>query len=218
MAKNKASRLWADLSNNDPKWDAAEYAAAGHLLIGWKATEGSTFRDRFLKGAVRKAREHGVAVAFYHFAQPGSSSGVRQARHFWTVVKPLWQRGDYVVLDLEVPHPAGAVATRAWARDFQRELRRIAEHEAILYTGRSFLADFLGASVKRAFPRLWVAEYGPRLNAPAWARPVWAWQRTGDGIGRPPHSLPGCPAECDVNVLNVRTFRRLRRTRSTLKR
>lgn len=209
------SRLFADLSNNDPDFDAGRYARAGHKLLGYKATEGATFVDKTMRGNVRLAHAHGVRVAFYHFAQPNlASSAAAQARHFWRVVEPEYRTGDFLVLDLEVQHRHGARACRRWARQFHRELRAASGHTAILYTGRSFLADQLGPLIRfgrGGFSRFWVAEYGPKLTGVLWARPVWAWQRTGDGIGPRPHTLPGCPQGCDVNVLNTRTYRRIAR-------
>ena len=207
------SKLFADLSNNDPGFDAAAYARAGHKLLGYKATEGATFVDKTMTRNVRLAHAHGVRVAFYHFAQPNlASSAAAQARHFWRAVEPEYRTGDFLVLDLEVQHRHGGRACRSWARAFHRELRAASGHSAVLYTGRSFLGDFLGPLIRfgrGGFHRFWVAEYGPRLNGVLWARPVWAWQRTGDGIGRPPFTLPGCPRNCDVSVLNTRTARRL---------
>lgn len=207
------SKLWADLSNNDPNFDAARYARAGHKLLGYKATEGATYVDKTMIRNVRLAHAHGVRVAFYHFAQPNlASSAAAQARHFWRTVEPEFRTGDFLVLDLEVEHRHGSRAARSWARQFHRELRAASGHTAILYTGRSFLGDFLGPLIRwgsGGFHRFWVAEYGQKLTGIPWARPVWAWQRTGDGVGRSPHTLPGCPPNCDVNVLNTRTARRL---------
>lgn len=209
------SRLFADLSNNNPHLDAAKYKAAGHRLVGLKATQGLGFVDKDHERLAKAAHDHHIAVAHYHFAEPAHGAA-SQARLFWETVKPTYKRGDYVVLDLEWYHPRGAKAARQWARTFQRELIRISGHRAILYTGRSYLADYLGYRIRLGrgrFTRFWVAEYAAHLLTTAipWARPVWAWQRTGDGVGRAPHTLPGCPQDCDVNVLNVRSYRRLAR-------
>lgn len=205
------SKLWADLSNNDPNFDAARYAKAGHKLLGYKATEGATYVDKTMTRNVRLAHAHGVRVAFYHFAQPNlASSAAAQARHFWRVVKPNYRAGDYLVLDLEVQHRHGMGVTLSWARSFARELRRASGHRPILYTSQSWLVEF-GPRTRLAFPRIWMAQYAQHPTPPVWARPLWAWQRTGDGVGRAPYTLPGCPGNCDVNVLNVRSYRRLRR-------
>lgn len=209
------SKLWADLSNNNPSFDAAAYARAGHKLLGYKATEGGTYVDKTMPKNVRFAHAHGIRVAFYHFAQPNSTnSAAAQARFFWRTVEPEYRAGDYLVLDLEVEHRHGARASRQWSRAFHRELKRASGHGAIMYTGRSFLADYLGPLIRvgrGGFQRFWVAEYAQHLKVTMipWARPVWAWQRTGDGQGRDPQTLPGCPDNCDVNVLNTRTARRL---------
>ena len=209
------SLLFADLSNNNPSFDAREYAKAGHLLIGLKATEGSTYVDKYHRRMTADAHEHDVAVAHYHFAQPNQGTPEAQARHFWRIVEPHFQHGDYVVLDLEVEHRHGAAVARAWARAFNRELRRVSGHRAVLYSGRSFLDDYLTHRIrfgKGRFQRFWVAEYGPRLNGIPWARPVWAWQRTDGKVGRRPYHLAGCPSPGhDVNVLGFRVGRHLRR-------
>lgn len=209
------SRLWADLSNNDPDFNAAKYRAAGHRLLGFKATQGETYVDRFHDKVVKDAHAHKIAVAHYHFANP-SKPAAPQARFFWRTVEPTFKPGDYVVLDLEDEHPKGAQAARAWAKAFQVELLAVSGHRAILYTGRSYLADYLGHRIrfgKGRFTRFWVAEYADHLKVwlLPWARPIWAWQRTGDGLGRDPQTLAGCPPNCDVSVLNVRSYRRLKK-------
>lgn len=207
------SRLFADLSNNNPHLKADVYAASGHMLVGLKATQGETFTDRNHGSMSVRAHKAGVAVAHYHFAEPAHSAVV-QARFFWRVTRPHFKKGrDYLILDLEWEHPKGAAAARDWARQFHRELRAISGHSCVLYTGRSFLGDYLGPRIRAgrgSFQRFWIAEYGPRLNGVLWARPAWAWQRTDGKVGRPPYHLSGCPPFHDVNVLNVRSYRRLR--------
>lgn len=205
-----ASRLWADLSNNNPSLSHALYAK-DHVLLGYKATEGGTFKDSTHAHNVSQIHKHRVAVAHYHFAKPNSGHGPKeQARFFWQTVKPYFKNGDYLVLDLEEMKSSGRVGTIEWAVAFKKELYRISKHRPILYTSLNYLQIF-GPRIRFHFPRIWMAQYAEVATPPSWAKPLWAWQRTGDGIGRKPHSLPGCPAPCDVNILNNASWRHLRR-------
>ena len=79
-----------------------------------------------------------------------------------------------------------------------------------LYSGNRLKAKIIGAtSAQRAFlarRRLWGCEYGPRWRnvdvdgrTLPWPRP-FLWQRTGDGIGPHPRSVPGIGTNIDVNV------------------
>ncbi len=204
------SRLFADLSNNDPQFTASKYRNAGHILLGFKATQGLEFTDAHHAAACEKAHKVNIAIAHYHFAEPNHDA-VKQARHFWHVVKPQWRTGDYVVLDVERLTPSRKNRDlRAWCNAFQRELHRVSGHDAILYTYLSFLTDNLGPLVRRRFPRIWMAQYSHHATPPMWARPLWAWQRTDGKDGPAPHTLPGIPHPCDVNVLNERSYKRLR--------
>lgn len=209
-----ASDLWADLSNNDPAFDPREYRRAGHLLIGWKATQGSWYVDHTHADAARRAHAEGLVVAHYHFAEPQRSGPRTEARAFWQQVRPTYRDGDYLVLDLERGKDArirGDVRTLlGWCAAFARELRKLSGHWPILYVNLDYLLT-LGRMTALVFPRrVWLAQYAEHATPPRWARPLWAWQRTDGDVGRPPFTLPGCPRRCDVNVLNARTFRRLR--------
>lgn len=202
------SRLFADVSSNNARFDAAAYRSAGHRLIAIKATEGVSYNNPEYGPWVAAAHQHKLVVAHYHFARPGNDA-ITEARHFWGVVKSRFRKGDYLVLDLEVKHPGGDARTASWAGAFVAALRSLSGHTPILYTYASFLNE-VGPSVVRRTPRVWIAQYAPAAQWPNWVSRRWAWQRT-DGVnGPPPHGLPGV-GKCDVSILNRRSFLRVLR-------
>lgn len=215
------SRLWADLSNNDPDFDPVKYRKAGHRLLGLKVTEGKAFHDATHATNAKKAHDHKIAVAHYHFAQPDQSTPIQQASWFWKNTHYHFRQGDYVVLDLEVMHSKGQTATITWAEAFCKRLLAISGHRAVLYSGQAFLMD-LGPEILKASERIWMAQYAARPVKPGFMTMrkirLWAWQRTGDGIGPKPHTLPGCPPNCDVNVLNTRSYLHLVRSQGLFRR
>lgn len=201
----RRGRLWADLSSNNPHFDAKAYRKAGHRLLGVKATEGVTFNDPAHEKLVSAAHGVGVKVAHYHFARPDNNQPAAEAKHFWKVVQPRFKKGDLLVLDLERHHRLGMHATGPWAVAFMAALRKASGRRAILYTGAYFIME-CGESIKPAMWRVWLAAYTKkRLKIPYGGR-FWAWQYTGDGHGNPPHTLPGCPQNCDVSILNRRSY------------
>ncbi|MEV2245597.1 glycoside hydrolase family 25 protein [Streptomyces sp. NPDC049970] len=130
-----------------------------------KATEGRTYVNPRLTGQVKRARDAGCIIGFYHFLWPGHAK--EQAAHF--VEGTPERAGDLLAVDWEQTGDG----TRAGSADkdlFIREVKRLRpDRRVLLYCNRSFWRTHDTSSY--AGDGLWIADYGtagePRIEA-AW--------------------------------------------------
>lgn len=206
-----ASRLMADISNNNLGFDAHAYRAAGHGVVAIKATEGVGGLQRTHALWADAAHRAGVKVVHYHFAHPDTHrNGIGEALDFLRAVEAHWRRGDRVCVDVELQAAAG-VDTNAYIESFVGTLRRhrtrgglarVGVAHGWLYTG-TFYAREHGLRLPRGW-RLWLADYSnPVLGARFGMRP-WAHQFTDGDHGPLPHGLAGVRGPCDVSALSRR--------------
>lgn len=208
----QAGYLFADISNNNAvAFNAHAYASAGHLLIGLKASEGTTFTDG--THGLRADTAHGARVAVLHYHFCSGFDAINEARHFWTVVKPKWKNGDRLAIDIEQP-ALGRLGGRApaYLSAFDQELHKLSGQEAIGYTFRSALSS----SLKVRSDKWWVAAFGnvwpagARRHLPSGT--MWAWQYTDGTIGAAgPRGAAGI-GRCDMSVLSPPIVALLRKT------
>jgi lysozyme len=195
------NRYWADVSNNNTQtinW--TEYAKVGqHVLVGLKATEGTTFLDRTHAPRSEGAHKAGSWVVHYHFAHPNESA-VAQARFFWAQIRGHFAAKDFACIDIEVADGQSNHEIAAFVGAFKAEFEKSSGHSLIGYSGESFHNGIGSCGIKR----WWLAAYGP--NEP---RGAWAWQFTDGQIGPQPHSCAGI-GNCDISRLNWATYLRLR--------
>lgn len=203
--KPKRSKLFADISNNNPSFDAKKYAAKYDLIV-MKASEGKTFQDPVYIKRARAARKAGLTVYSYHFARPSNNSGRAEAWNFCHQVKkvgPL-RKSDRYVLDWEDTNYKGK--GDKWIRQFVRECDRQGVPVTIIYSGGWYLPGTISYWPSQADGktplRYWHSAYASKIsNVPANAKKhLWAWQFT-DGVHGPqPRSAPGI-GRCDMNRL-----------------
>lgn len=201
-----STAYFADVSSNNPAFDAHAYKAAGHTIVAIKATEATGYTNPRYAEWVRAARRTRLTVAHYHFARPERHDGAAEFAHFWEVAGPVFKRGDYVVLDLET-NAGDPRANVAFAHAFYAACKAKG-HNAVLYGSSSYIWS-CGPALAPPGGRVWVAAYGPRPGAlPAGMR-QWAWQFTDGQIGPAPHACAGV-GHCDVSTVNRRTQLALR--------
>lgn len=202
------NRYFADLSNNNTQqvnW--GRYRAAGHVLVGLKATEGTGFIDRTHATRCENAHKAGVWVIHYHFAHPGQSAEA-QARAFWAQLHGHFAVRDLAALDIEVTDGLSSVKIAHFVRAFDAAFRRISGHSLVGYSGESFLSSIHSAGARLAGgDRWWIAAYGPvKAHVPGVG--TWAWQYTDGQQGPAPHICAGI-GRCDISTLNRATYLRL---------
>lgn len=188
------NRHFTDLSSNNGSFNAAQYASAGHHIVGIKATEGFTYVNPFHKGWVTDAHEHGLAVIHYHFAIPQNGNAAAEAEHFHANIKDFHRPGDYVAFDVE----QGSVAqAKGWVPPAYTVMRNGGFHPW-LYTFLSFYRQ--GVSIPSG--DYWIAAWGadsPDMRA---GDELKAWQYTNGKIGPEPHTFAGVPGAADGDLLN----------------
>lgn len=199
------SPLFADISSNNPEFNAEEYRRAGHVAIAIKATEGTFYTNPNHRGWCLRAGWHHIAIVHYHFGRPDLSDGPEaEAHHFLQVVTPLAGGRDYLCLDLERATPQGWQHDPAWSLTFDKYVQAHTRFHTLLYANRSTLQQSDGwlHGDKR---RVWDAEWdsNPDYAPPGYG--VFARQQSDGSVGPGPHSLPGV-GFCDVNVLRRRAF------------
>lgn len=200
------SRWFADISSNNPEFDAAEYRRAGHVLVAIKATEGTGYVNPNHKGWSLRAGLHHVGIVHYHFARPDLNDGPEaEASHFLRVVRGLAGGRDYLCLDLERATPSGWQHDPGWSRAFDEYVQRNSHYHTVLYANRSTLQEsdqWLTGDRKR----VWAADWSAAASYRPPGYGLFARQQTGDGIGPGPHDMPGI-GPCDTNYMSDRTFR-----------
>lgn len=172
----------------DP-YKAKEIKPVSFVFI--KATEGATFRDRDFARNWKDAGRTDLRRGAYHFFR-SSRDGELQAAFFIETVGELRFRDLPPVLDIETVHP-GCSRETLNERALQW-LRTVGKHYGrtpVVYTGDSFLQDWLDEEITAHYP-IWIARYGRRRpDFEGWR----FWQCTDRAV------VSGIPEPVDLNVM-----------------
>ena len=158
-----------------------------------KATEGTSYKNKYFKSQYKGAKKAGVIRGAYHFANPAGKAGYKQARYF------VKNGGDWSadgktlpgVLDIEY-NPYGSTCygiskkkTVSWVKSFTREYKKLTGKNAVIYTTLDWWKQCTGNSSKFADTNpLWVARYGtkkPGALPKGWDKATF-WQYTSNPI------------------------------------
>lgn len=187
-----------DISNHQA---GLNLAAVPCDFVICKATEGTSFVDRYCDGFIQKALSLGKKIGVYHFAS-GKSSGKAEAEFFYNNIKGYVGKA-ILVLDWE-----GNAVNRGvgYAKEFLDRLQALTGVKALLYTYNSCVNSYNWSSVVAADYGLWNAGYyagyqtmGYNPDAPlkggtgAWPAAAM-YQYTSSG------RLPGYAGNLDLNV------------------
>ncbi|GAA2852643.1 hypothetical protein GCM10010517_10350 [Streptosporangium fragile] len=118
-------------------WDA--HARAGVSFAFAKASEGSTFADRWFGANWNGMRESWIVCGAYHFARPAGDPE-EQAAHFLRTVQRAGglRRGDLLALDLETTDRMPAVKVARFAHRWCQVVTARAGIKPVIYTYASF--------------------------------------------------------------------------------
>lgn len=175
-----------DVSNNNGHVDFAKAHAAGYRFVWLKASEGTSFTDRFFLDNVRRAKAAGLKVGAYHFLNQASASA--QANHFAALVRKAGLgKGDLLpVADVEKEGVSPALGGA-----FVSALRHELGVSPLIYT----FPGFANPWPSKFGCKLWIAHFGasrPTIPGP-WSEYA-AWQHSSTA------SVPGVSGNADVNV------------------
>lgn len=195
------TKEFADLSNNNGLFDAAEYRRTGHVIVALKASEGAGFTDPKHRGWALAAGLHHIAVVHYHFARPDQgTSGAEEADHFLAATHGLLGPRDYVVYDGERAANGAFGLDPAHCADFDRYIQAHTRFHTILYASASELTAHGQDALVGENRRDWCADYSnhPDTHAPGH---ICVMRQFTDSVHGPtPHSVPGV-GPCDVDVM-----------------
>lgn len=195
------SRHFADISNNNAEFDAERYAAAGHLIVAVKASEGVTFTDPDHHTWTLHAHLHHLGVIHYHFARPDlNPDPAAEAEHFLRAVGGLAGGRDYLALDLERAVPAGFSHDPEWSCEFDRVIRADSRFRTVIYMSQSLFESAQGwwwHAPHHLWLAAWSGERNPRYQT---ARVIFR-QYTDGVVGPEPHTFVGI-GQCDGNYMD----------------
>jgi GH25 family lysozyme M1 (1,4-beta-N-acetylmuramidase) len=188
MSNNAA--LMADISGNNPASDLTAYAAAGHVRIGLKATEGESYdwsRHNALSDQAHELRLDVVHYCFLH-----AESGTAQAGYFLSQIKGHIEVGDSFAADAEAAGVNHTIVA-PFVDECERQYPRYGGWE---YGSPYFLQD---NGIRPAHGwGLWLADY-TTASVPAFIPAGWKtygmWQRSQTA------HVAGIPGLCDLSII-----------------
>jgi GH25 family lysozyme M1 (1,4-beta-N-acetylmuramidase) len=205
-ASTPAGAPGLDVSNHQRWIGWKRVAAAGYRFAWAKASEGTSFVDRYYVRNVAAGEAAGLRISAYDYARPhGATSaaairhGRAEARFFLSVAHPrLGQLRP--ALDVEVTDGLGPVRMAAWVEAWRATVKERTGYEPMIYASPYFWEQALAdttAPAQRGV-RLWHAQWrAPAPTPPAddWAGRGWsAWQWTDCG------AVPGIRGCVDMDV------------------
>lgn len=150
-----------------------------------KASGGHGYQNPELAQQVRRAREAGMLVGFYHYMfEPSSGGGDvgREVKNFLDATKPYLQPGDTMWLDAEEwPQSVGYSGSIAsFCLDFVGGVKRATGANCGIYTGSYYIqgTDMKYAAALADVP-LWIASWQATRPALVYALPfknITVWQ------------------------------------------
>ncbi|MBB4916813.1 glycoside hydrolase family 25 protein [Streptosporangium saharense] len=128
-----------DVSNWQGAVDWGEHADDGVAFAFAKATEGSTFTDRWFERNWTGMRENWIVCGAYHFARP-TGDPEEQARRFLGTVERAGglRHGDLLALDLETADRLPPRKVARFARAWCEAVTARAGVRPVIYTYLSF--------------------------------------------------------------------------------
>ena len=177
-----------DISNLNGSISIDSIKNTGHNFLIAKATEGSTFVDKYYNSNIAKAKALGLVTGAYHFARfQDRAKAIQEANFFKQIAAGA--KPDFVVLDFE--QQCSGDMTEA-CLTFLEIVVTIAP--ALIYCNPSYIKTHLNSKITK-YP-LWVAHY--EVNTPCFT--LWSkyamWQYTDKG------QIPRISGYLDLNYMS----------------
>lgn len=191
-----------DISHHNQVKDLRATAASGVWGVIHKASQGRGYRDPDYAARRKQAAAAGLLWGAYHFND--GSDVAAQVDWFLKCAKP--DETTLLVLDFE-DNPKSNMSIQQ-AVEFLRLLEQRTGRKGAIYSGNRLRETITRLGVVDhtyvCSHRLWHCQYGPAASKlPAGFSDYWLWQYTGDGVGHPPHAVPGIAGNgIDLNVFS----------------
>lgn len=183
-----------DLSHHNDIYSYEDLKRDGIIGIIHKATEGTSFIDKMYHERKKRALEHDLAWASYHYLHHGRIDD--QIKHYINTIQPIY--GERVVLDVEE-----ADTTR---EDVEQAVENLIDRGNFLQ-----ITIYSGHIIKQLYPAgvasvaltgrtsLWIAQY-TNASQPTWPTHIWPtwslWQWTDKG------TVKGVKSPTDMDRFN----------------
>jgi GH25 family lysozyme M1 (1,4-beta-N-acetylmuramidase) len=154
-----------DISNNNGNVNLAQVKAAGYPFVYIKATQGQTFKDKYMETYYNDCKDLQLKVGAYHFLV-STSTPEAQAQNFYDMIKDYhW---DLVpMMDVETIEGFNAESLCDYVERFIAKFNQLSTLRLGIYTYTSFIENLIGCKdVIKDMP-FWEANYGRsvwRLN------------------------------------------------------
>ena len=188
--------MWQGGSIN---WHAVRTAGIDFAFV--KASQGTSFTDPQYAGNVARARNEGIAVGAYDFADPRDGTrtqiiqnAIADANHFLNAAQP--QPIDLrPVLDVEQTNGLTPSELTLWVQTWVSTVAGRIHVHPLIYTSPSFWSARLGdTQAVAAHADLWIAHWtsapSPWLPAANWAGLGWSFWQYSDCLHVA--GIPGC--------------------------
>jgi len=192
-----------DISHHNVVKDMKAMAAFGIWGVIHKASQGKAYLDPDYPVRRKQAAALNLLWGAYHF---NTGDDVKsQISNFMSAAQP--DDKTLMVLDFEDNRLSNMSVHQAV--DFLHQIEVRLGHKAAIYSGNRLKETINTLSPSdRTYVlshRLWLCQYGPRAVMPSGFSKYWLWQYTGDGVGLPPHNVPGVVAGnagVDLNIFD----------------
>lgn len=178
-----------NVEGNDCKAGFSKAAQAGVWGILHKSSQGASYKDPRYKARRIAAQASGLLWGAYHFNN--SDEVADQVINFLDAALPDENTAMY--LDFE-DNPKGNMSIHE-AVSFMKLVEDRIGRECGIYSGNRLKETVkLLSSDEHDYitsRRLWLCQYNSRFVLPAGFSKYYLWQYTGDGLGPPPHYVPG---------------------------
>ncbi|MFU0784325.1 glycoside hydrolase family 25 protein [Clostridium sp.] len=185
-----------DISNLNGAVDINKIKNAGNSFVIAKATEGSTFVDKFYNDNIKNAKALGLVTGAYAFGRFATITKAIQEANFFKQIA-AGAKPDFVVLDFE-QQCSGDMTEACLA--FLDIISDIAP--ALIYCNPSYIKEHLNSKITK-YP-LWVAHYG--VKSPSFT--LWdkhsIWQFTDKG------QISGVSGYIDLNYMTEEFYNSLK--------
>jgi len=183
LAFGPTGRLYdgIDVSGWQGEVDYRQVSEDGIEIVYIKATEGTTFTNRFYLDAYNNAKANGLKVGFYHYLTARTiEEGIAEAEYFASVIGNL-DSDCRLAMDFESFGSLTRDEINEISFAFLRRVKEITGKEMVIYSNTNDATNVFSSQLANNYP-LWVAQYGVSQPTPNGNWEVWiGWQYTSSG-------------------------------------
>jgi GH25 family lysozyme M1 (1,4-beta-N-acetylmuramidase) len=193
-----------DVSYHQGTIDWSRVAGSGTRFAFLRASAGTLTADSAYAAYRSGARNAGLTVGSYHFANPDGAANDAQNEAAWFLRNATVSSGDLVpVLDLEVANGLSAASLTAWAQTWLAQVTAATGVRPIIYTNNAFWSgsmantDWFARNGYALWIAHWTAASQPTVPAAGWGGTGWRlWQHSSTG------TVPGIAGAVDLDRFN----------------